>query len=267
MIHSNDLVGNQRLAPDRNPSPAAPLWGVVALAAASPALTWWAVGPLGAQWPDRELGPFHVSVLLERIALGVALALAVAGAAAISVPALRRRARRTVSPWTASGLVAPGVVGAIGWRVETAGGVGANIGAGLVELTVPLVVAGLLVGAVAIEANRPGRGLRHTKALAVAALLVAPALVAADRAVVSYDQSIGVISAGEYASVHRGESHSAVRDRLGRPGDVVDWFFTSPAAGSRCDYYTDNKTGPLMYQICYRADTVVSAKASEHPAA
>jgi hypothetical protein len=267
MTYPNYPAGNERVAPDRNPSPAAPLWGVLALAVASPALTWWAVGPLGAQWPDHELGPFHVSLLLERIALGVALALTVAAAVGISLPTLRRRARRTVSPWTAPCLVAPGVVGAIGWRVETAGGVGANIGAGLAELTVPLVVAGLLVGALAIEANRPGRGFRHTKALAVAAVLAAPALIAADRAVISYDQSIGVITASEYASVHRGESHSAVRDRLGRPGDVVDWFFTSPAAGSRCDYYTDNKTEPLVYQICYRAGTVVSAKASEHPAA
>lgn len=267
MTYPNYPAGNDPAPPGPNSPPAVSLWPALALVVASPVLTWWAVGPLGTEWPDHEFGPYHVPVLPERIALGVALALAAAAVLAISVPTLRRGARRTLSPWTALCLVLPGVIVAIGWRLETAGGVGANLGAGFADLTVPPVVAALLVGAVASEANRPGKEFRRAKVLVltVLALLAAPLLLAVEQGVVSYDQSIGIISAGEYASVHPGDSHSAVRGRLGRPGDLVDWFFTAPAAGSTCDYYTDNKTQPLVYQICYRAGTVVSVKASENP--
>lgn len=241
------------------PTPAA-----IGLALAAAPLTWWGVGPLGTGWPDHDLGPYHVSVGIE-VAIGV-VALAVAAASGVAIAAsVRRPAPRAVGITTTALLVLAGVVGAAGWRVATAGGTGANIGGGMVQLFGPTVIAGLLAAAAVTEARRRRARPLHAAAWLVLAVLVAPLLYGAELAVHRYEQSVGVIGSDEYASVHVGQTHHDVRDRLGRPGEVVDWFFAPPPAGSVCDYYDAAGTDSGVYRICYRDGVVVNKQSSDHP--
>lgn len=115
-----------------------------------PVVTWWLVGDLStasvAVDPDYAVRPLPVSPVTER-SVGIAsLAIAV-GAVAVLTWATRRRAldRRW---WTVLVLLvaAGGVVG-LGWRILTAGVIGANIGAGLF-----IVVGGPLVAALVLFA-------------------------------------------------------------------------------------------------------------------
>ncbi len=134
-----------------------------ALVAAVPVVTWWLVGDLStvslADDPDYAFRPMTLSPMTER-AVGIAsLALAV-GAVAVLAWATRRRAldRRW---WTVLGLLAAaGCIVGLGWRVLTAGVIGANIGAGLFILVGGPVVAALVLFALArsvfllVRANR-----------------------------------------------------------------------------------------------------------------
>jgi hypothetical protein len=241
-----------------------PLWHGIGLALAAPALTWWAIGPLGRQWPDYQYGPYRVPPLAEQVVGVVAIVIAALSVLAIAVPATRRAARRTLTPFTVMCLIAAGVLGAAGWRVQTAGSVGANIGGSLLLVIGPVLIAAFLVAAVRTEFVTRGREMRHVKALTWLAALVAPSLIATQQGLVIHDQSIGVIGSADYAKVHVGDTHDQVRKQLGRPArEAIDWFFTAPPAGSNCDYYTSH--GHTVYQVCYRNDVVVTAKASDGP--
>lgn len=237
-----------------------PLRAGVGLAVAVPALTWWAIGPLGRQMPDHEYGPYHVPLALERVAGVAAILIAVAAVAGIVVSTRGRTPRHSMAAGTTLCLVAAGAFGAAGWRAETAGVVGANIGGGLVLLAGPMVIAGLLVAAVRIERQARGTTMAHSTLLTWLAALAAPVLLAVQFGLSWYDQSIGVISAGEYATVQVGDQHSGVRDRLGRPGDPVDWFFTPAPTGATCEYYHHGITRWTVYQLCYRDGVLVSKK-------
>lgn len=237
-----------------------PLSAGVGLAVAAPALTWWAIGPLGGPMPDHLYGPYRVPLALERFAGVAAILIAVAAVVGIAVSARGRTPRHSMAVGATLCLVAAGAFGAAGWRVETAGVVGANIGGGLVWLAGPIVIAGLLVAAVRIERQARGTTMAHWALLTGLAALAAPVLFAVQFGLSWYDQSIGVISAGEYATVQVGDQHSGVRDRLGRPGDPVDWFFTSAPTGANCEYYSGKGTTPTLYQLCYRDEVLVSKK-------
>lgn len=168
---------------------------------------------------------------------------------------------------TTACLLVLGATAAYGWRISTAGVVGANIGAGFVLLLGPLLAAGLVVGAVLVEcAARQVRPWRTTL-LAGLALLAAPALWAGAAALTAYDQARGVITARQFASVHVGDPRDRVRARLGPRGELVDWFFAAPPAGSTCDYWSGRYSSrpSLQYRICYAAGRVVVTQASSRP--
>ena len=139
----------------------AALSGLVAL----PIATWWVVGDqsykLGAQERYADLDyafkPLALSAATER-AVGVAALVVVVASVVLLIVHARRGEwdHRWVRPLGAA--AAAGVIVGCGWRVMTAGVIGANIGAGLaVLLGGPLVVA-LLVVAVAISTRVPSGG-------------------------------------------------------------------------------------------------------------
>ncbi|MEV4112224.1 hypothetical protein [Nonomuraea sp. NPDC049695] len=116
---------------------------------AVPVAVWWLVGDLSAAVPpgtelDRAIRPPAVDPWAERAA-GIAAALVAVGTLALLVRASRQG--RFDRRWWAAllpALVAGAVTGA-GWRVVTAGTLGANIGAGLtIFLGGPLVALLLL---------------------------------------------------------------------------------------------------------------------------
>jgi len=128
-------------------------WAIAAalgLVMAVPVVTWWIVGdqsdvPAGAE-PDYTFEPFHVGLGIER-AVGI-------GSTVLAVVALLVLAwatyRHHLDPrwWgVLFPLMAAGFIVGSGWRVMTAGGIGANIGAGLVVIFGGPVVAALLVWA------------------------------------------------------------------------------------------------------------------------
>jgi hypothetical protein len=185
-------------------------------------------------------------------------------------------------------LAGAGSVGASGWRVLTAGVVGANIGGGLVLLWGPLVIAGLLVVAVrfavtagqesAPSGRRAGRRQARKWAglLTRAALLVAPALYAVEYALTQYqytvpqhDDMVGLITPRQYADVRPGQTQAAVQKRLGPklldldfkgfPPQAVPHF--PPTPGLVCDHYLDNDY-TIYYRFCFRRGVLVS-KASD----
>jgi hypothetical protein len=121
---------------------------VAGLVTATPVVTWWVVGDQTTTSPGTELDYLVRPVELDPAALrlvGIGSVLTFTGAALLLVWASRRR-RFDPRWWSAivPMVVAGAVVGA-GWRVMTAGVVGANIGAGLVLLFGGPVVAALLL--------------------------------------------------------------------------------------------------------------------------
>ncbi|QFY12251.1 hypothetical protein GBF35_41875 [Nonomuraea phyllanthi] len=116
---------------------------------ATPVAVWWLVGDLSAAVPpgtalDRAIRPPAIDPWAERAA-GIAAVLVVAGTAALLVRASHRR--RFDRRWWAALLpaLAAGALAGAGWRVMTAGTLGANIGAGLtIILGGPLVALLLL---------------------------------------------------------------------------------------------------------------------------
>ncbi len=244
-----------------------PLRSAIGLVFAAPVLTWWAIGPLGREWSDYEYGPYHVPVGLER-AVGAGAVLVLLAALVHMVRAWRGRAGQGgLALGTTACLLVLGATAAIGWRICTAGVVGANIGAGFVLLLGPVLAAGLVVGAVLVEcAARQVRPWRTTL-LAGLALLTAPGLWAGAIALTAYDQARGEITAQQFASVQVGDPRDGVRARLGPRGELVDWFFPAPPAGSTCDYwsgtYSDQST--LQYRVCSAAGRVVVSQTSSSP--
>jgi len=118
---------------------------------AAAAVTWWAVGDLSYTGPssfgpglDHLIPPPDISPAAEQLIGTVAAA---AGAAACGVLLRPGSSPRKDLRWLAVvlPLLAAAVLLGWGWRVLTAGVIGANIGAGLaVAFGGPLVVAALL---------------------------------------------------------------------------------------------------------------------------
>jgi len=136
--------GNEKEAgghPARWPSVAA-----VALIAAVPVATWWAVGDPSTDLPDPDyqIRPLDIGQTTEQIAGVIATVLAAAAVVALVGAGRAGRFDRRWWPVLVE-LVLAGALCGVGWRVLTAGVIGANIGAGLVLwVGAPMVAA--LVG-------------------------------------------------------------------------------------------------------------------------
>ena len=152
---------------------------IAGVALATPFLAWFAIGDLSFGGPvdPREFGPYHVGPESGYVLGGVAALLTAAGIGVLVI-----RTRQGVADWRSwavvAALVGAGALGAYGWRVLTAGYTGAPLGAGLVLLFDPPLIAGLLVVAVWLAGSGGRQPLRRTWVLTLAAFLVAPALYA-----------------------------------------------------------------------------------------
>lgn len=185
-------------------------------------------------------------------------------------------------------LAGAGSVGAVGWRVATAGVGGANIGGGFALILGPLMIAGLLVLGVwlAFVAGREsassgsGEGRRHALRwawlLTVAGLLVAPGLYVAEDALFRYERALskpsdvgpGLISPRQYADVRSGQTQAAVQKRLGPQFSGWDdqYFprhYPTPIAGLLCDDYLNGEY-TIAYRFCFRKGVLVSKASEEH---
>jgi hypothetical protein len=124
----------------------------VLLVLSTPVATWWLIGdqstvPAGAE-PDYAIRPWNISPAAAGTAGITSLLLATAMTVLIArATALRKLDRR----WWAVliPLLVAGILAGAGWRVMTAGGIGANIGAGLYVMFVGPIFAGLVAWAVA----------------------------------------------------------------------------------------------------------------------
>lgn len=241
----------------------APQWLPLAgIALATPFLAWFAIGDVSTyRLPtlSHEFGPYHVGPESGYVVGGLASVVW-----AVAVVVLVIQTRRGVADWR-SGVVAAtlamtGALAAYGWRILTAGYTGAPLGAGLVWLFDPLLIAGLLVVAVWIAGGRRWR-LRRIWLLTLAAILVAPALYALLAALASYDSSAGVITGLQYADVRVGQTRSDVHERLGREGEDSSFEFPPEGPALRCDYYLEEDRGakplPYAYQFCFRTGVLV----------
>lgn len=114
--------------------------------------TWWLVGdqstvPASAD-PDFAVEPFDIAPGLQRAAGIGSTVLAIAALPTLIWATRRGRLSRRWWPVLAPLLVA-GAAAGFGWRILTAGVIGANIGAGMVILVVGPVIAGLLIWSLA----------------------------------------------------------------------------------------------------------------------
>jgi hypothetical protein len=127
------------------------LAAAIAYSLAVPVVTWWLVGdqstvPLSAR-PDYVIRPFRISPALER-ALGLMSVLVFSAAVAVLTRASLRHGL-DLRWWSVLGPLLPaGVLLGFGWRVLTAGVIGANIGAGLFIFVAGPVIVALLGWAV-----------------------------------------------------------------------------------------------------------------------
>lgn len=140
------------------------------LTVAAPLATWGLVGRQDEQGvPPSQL---DYAVRAPQLPAGAETALGAAGLVlAVACAALLVRATRRKTfdhRWwqVLAPLVAAGLMAGAGWRVATAGVIGANIGAGLVVMFVVPLVSLLVLWAIgrALWLARPGSGLRdgHT---------------------------------------------------------------------------------------------------------
>jgi hypothetical protein len=133
-----------------------------------PVTTWWLVGDLStvpvSDDPDYFLRPFDIPPGAERTA---GLGSTVLTAIALLVLAWATRGRLLDPRWWGAliPLLAAGAIAGSGWRVLTAGGIGANIGAGFVVYFGGPVVTALLVWSVAYSFHMALRRLRHRSTL------------------------------------------------------------------------------------------------------
>jgi len=133
------------------------------LVLAFPVATWWLVGDLStvpaSEHPDFAFRPFDISRGTERAA-GLASAL-LAAVMLLMLVWFTVRHLFDARWWTVLvPLMAAGFIAGAGWRVMTAGVIGANIGAGFVIMVGGPLVAALLVWAVARSSYLVHR-LRH----------------------------------------------------------------------------------------------------------
>ncbi|MBQ1024496.1 hypothetical protein [Micromonospora sp. C95] len=142
---------------------------VVALLLSTPVVTAWLVGDLtggAARQLAAEGEPLDYAV--EPVSLGAVgdrVLVAVAGALMVVslVLLIRATVSRKLEPrwWLALvPLMLAGVLLGVGWRIMTAGAIGANIGAGLVVLVGGPVLL-VLLGVAAVQAARLRREHRH----------------------------------------------------------------------------------------------------------
>ena len=128
------------------------LCAAAALVLAFPVATWWLVGDLStvsaSEHPDFAFRPFDVSRATEHAA-GLASAL-LAAVMFLMLVWFTVRHLFNARWWTVLvPLMAAGFITGAGWRVMTAGVIGANIGAGFVIMVGSPLVTALLVWAVA----------------------------------------------------------------------------------------------------------------------
>jgi hypothetical protein len=126
------------------------LLAVTGLVLATPVAVWWLVGDQTAKAPGQDLDyairPVELDPGIERL-VGITSVLAVAVTALLLIRAARRH-RFDPRWWSVViPLVGAGIIVGAGWRVLTAGVIGANIGAGLVILFGGPVVLALLLWA------------------------------------------------------------------------------------------------------------------------
>ena len=151
-------------------------WPTAGIALATPFLVWFAIGE-PPTYAIYRFGPYDIGQQAGHIASIVA---AIAAAASVAVLVIRtRRGVTDLRSWAvAVFLASAGALGAAGWRGVTSSYSGADIGGPVVVLLVPLLIAGLLVGAAWI-ADAGGRvRRRRTWSLTLAAAMVAPVLYA-----------------------------------------------------------------------------------------
>ncbi len=120
----------------------------IALVITFPVAVWWCVGdlstvPLSAD-PDYAFRPLPISPAVQRLTGPGSAGLA---AGALTVLVMLTVRRRLAGPWwqVLGPLLAAGLIAGAGWRVMTAGVIGANIGAGFVLLTGCPAITGLLL--------------------------------------------------------------------------------------------------------------------------
>jgi hypothetical protein len=145
-------------------------WAVVVsaliLVLAVPVAAWWLVGdqstvPLSMR-PDYAFRPWRIGPVAVRAA-GIG-SLAAGGAAAAVLIGVTLRRRLDVRWWAVLvPLLAAGFIAGAGWRVMTAGVIGANIGAGLVVLVGGPVVLGLLIWALVFSVHLSRSGGAGTR--------------------------------------------------------------------------------------------------------
>ncbi|MEU7934725.1 hypothetical protein [Micromonospora echinofusca] len=142
----------------------------------TPVAAWWLIGDLTGDEArrlaaegvelDYAIRPVSLGTTGDRI-VGV---LACVGVVLALAWLLRATARRSLDRrwwWVLAPLVAAGALLGLAWRVLTAGGIGANIGAGLMlivggpALAVLLIVAA--VAALRMRRNRPSRAPHHSE--------------------------------------------------------------------------------------------------------
>jgi hypothetical protein len=212
---------------------------------------------------DYGYGPYQVGPASGYLVGGTAAV--VAAAALVALVIRTRTGAVNWRSWAAvASLAAAGAVGAGGWRIVTSGGVGANIGGGLVLLFGPAMIALLLMVTALLSGDGAPQTKRRTRLLIVAAVLVAPALYVGLFALGRYDAGAGFINATQYADVRIGQTRPAVHERLGREGDDLTNILFGPARpGLLCEFYSE-LDGNHAYQFCYRAGVLVSKDNSRY---
>jgi len=138
--------------PERARARGAPVAPALILVLAVPVAAWWLVGDQStvpaSMDPDYAFRPWSIGPVAARAA-GIG-SLAAGGAAAAVLIGLTLRRRLDVRWWAVLvPLLAAGAIAGAGWRVLTAGVIGANIGAGLVVFGAGPIVLGLLIWALA----------------------------------------------------------------------------------------------------------------------
>jgi hypothetical protein len=121
----------------------------VVLVGAMPVATWWLVGDLSTEIadPDYLIRPVQIEGMAANVVGLGAVVLAAGSVVTLVVAGARGRLARSWWPVLVELVLAGGLCGA-GWRVLTAGVIGANIGAGLVMIVGGPIVAALVSMAV-----------------------------------------------------------------------------------------------------------------------
>ena len=254
--------------PARTGATVIPTSAGVGLALSALPLAWWAVGS-SSTGDEHDFGPFLIPlpVLLTIGVLGILVAAACV-IAILRASAGPRPARAGLAPSATTLAVLTAVLTAAGGRAATAGSDGANIGGGIILLAGPLLVAGLLIGAVITQrAWRPKRAW-HTATLIVAAALTAPAMWGGEVLAEAHAAPPpGDISQASYNHVTAGDSRAVVRHHLGKGiGDVGfnELFGPRPAqpADTTCDYYDTTGARGRLVRLCYRNGLLVAKQAA-----